>query len=175
VPTGLDQSTKKLDSSSTDNNPTGIAHHAHTPTLDTQPLELPSMSTPESSSTESSTGEPQLTSGKNGTEESQDTDTAAHTDKHSTSSEPSTNAVPGLDKFNQLPDGSSSENNPTGIAHHAHHNTEDTQLQELLLITELTSTSTTSRAGISNKDGREDGLELSQTDTAKTTDKRDTT
>jgi len=44
----------------------------------------------------------------------------------------------------QTLDGSSSEDNPTGIAHHAHHPTEDIQLQELLRTRTLESQSISS-------------------------------
>jgi hypothetical protein len=174
--TALDGSLKlirKLDSSSTDSNPTGIAHHAHTPILDTQPLELLKTETLESSSTESSTGKHQPTSGKNGTEESLDTDTALATEELHTHSEPSNNAVTGLDKSSQESDSSSSESNPTGIAHHAQPDTE-VELHTLLLITEPTSTSSSSET-LDHHHGLEDGIESNKTDTAEDTRRRPST
>jgi hypothetical protein len=48
----------------------------------------------------------------------------------------------------QTPDTSSSEDNPTGIAHHAHHHTEDIQLQELLLTETPESQSISSAHGL---------------------------
>jgi hypothetical protein len=140
---GLDKLTQKPDGSSGENNPTGTAHHAHIPT-EVQPLELLLIRTQESTSTESSDGEHQPTFGKNGTEELLDTDTAQVTEELSTSSEMLELAVTGLNKPIQLLDTSSSENNPTGIAHHAQQDIEDTQLNTLLLITEPESTSTVS-------------------------------
>jgi len=53
---------------------------------------------------------------------------------------------PGLDRLIHTPDTSSTEHNPTGIAHHAHKPTEET-LQELPLTLAPTSTSSTSSTG----------------------------
>jgi len=66
-----------------------------------------------------------------------------------------------------MPDTSSSENNLTGIAHHAQTHTE-VQLQELLLTTEPESTSTESRTGELQL-GREITREFHSTDTAQVT------
>ena len=69
APTGLEELIKKLSSSSSECNPTGTAHHVNIHTMDTQLLEPLKTETQESSSSESSTGKHQPTSGRNGTEE----------------------------------------------------------------------------------------------------------
>jgi len=68
----------------------------------------------------------------------------------------------------QTPDTSSSESNPTGIAHHAHHHTEDTQLQELLLTTTPESTFIRFHHG-EQQDGSQDGQLFIPTTTAEDT------
>jgi hypothetical protein len=164
VPTGLEKLIRKLDTSSSESNPTGIVHHAHTPIRVTQPTEHKQIPTPESTSITSWTGEHQPTFGRNGTSELLDTDTAQDTKEDSTSSEMSEHADNGLETLIQTLDSSSSENNPTGIVHHAQAPTMDTQPLELLLITTPTSTSTESEVEL--KDGPEDGREFNKTDTA---------
>jgi hypothetical protein len=127
-----------LDTSSSDTNLTGIAHHAHNPT-EVETLEL-NTRTQRSTSTESSDGEHQPSHGANGTEELHSTDTVPDTRNPLSTGEPSNNAVLGLERLTMKPDSSSSENNPTGIAHHAHKPTEeetpelDTRTQESILI-----------------------------------------
>jgi hypothetical protein len=67
----------------------------------------------------------------------------------------------------QTPDISSSESNPTGIAHHAHHLTEDQRLQELLLTT--TPESTFIRFNHGEQHGSQDGQLFIPTTTAEDT------
>jgi len=69
VLTGLDKSTRRPSTSSSEVKETITAHHAHLDTEDTQPLELHTK-TQKSISIESSTGDHQYTHGPNGTEES---------------------------------------------------------------------------------------------------------
>jgi len=118
----------KLDSSSSECNPTGIAHHAHTPTLDTRPLELHTR-TPESSLSESSTGDHQP--GLESTEELPGTDIATDTETTTTLSESSKTAVLTSERPTQKLNTSSSDINPTGIALLVQNHTLDTRPPEL--------------------------------------------
>jgi hypothetical protein len=129
--TGLRKLIQKLDSSSSDTNLTGIAHHAHSTTreiLDTLLLKL----APESISTQSEPGKHQPSNGNLTSRELLITDTAQLTREPCTTPELLNNVLNGSETLSQTLDGSSSEDNPTGIAHHAQIHTEDIQLQELL-------------------------------------------
>jgi hypothetical protein len=121
---------QKPDTSSSENNLTGTAHHAHCTTRE-QPNTLLKTLRLESTFTQSLSGEHQPSNGNNGTRELLITDTAHLTREPCTIPELLNSVENGLETLNQTPDTSSSEDNPTGIAHHAHHHTEDIQLQEL--------------------------------------------
>jgi len=126
--------TEKPDTSSSDPNLTGIALHAQIATLDTQPPELDTR-TQESILIESLTGDHHSTHGETSTEELPTEDTAKVTRRASTATELLKLVEPGLERLIQKPDSSSTENNPTGIALHAHSTTEE-ETQELLLTTQ---------------------------------------
>jgi hypothetical protein len=129
VLTGLERSTDMPNGSSSDLNPTGIAHHAQDPTMVELAALLPK--TPTSTSIESRTGKLQLGDGKNGTEELLSTDTVPDTRNQHSTTEVSELVVTGSEELIEKLDTSSSENNPTGIVHHAHTPTLDTPLLEL--------------------------------------------
>jgi hypothetical protein len=131
VVSGSNQLMTKPNGSSSENNPTGIAHHAHTPTMDTAPPE-PHTITQESSYTESSTGDHQYTHGARNTTSLLEEDSAEATTELTTSSDPLKLVLTGSEWSDHTLDTSTTDINPTGIAHHAHHHTEVTQLQELL-------------------------------------------
>jgi hypothetical protein len=131
APTGLEELIKKLSSSSSECNPTGTVHHVNIHMMD-QLMEPLKTETQESSSSESSTGKHQPTSGRNGTEESPDTDTVPDTEEPTTNTEQLKLVVDGFHKLNQISDTSSSELNLTGIVHHAQLDTE-VELHTLLL------------------------------------------
>jgi hypothetical protein len=144
VRTGLNQLMTKPDTSSSESKATGIAHHAQSHTEEDLP-ELPS-TTQESTLIESSTGDHQLTS--SGIRESPDSDTVPVTRNLHSITEVLKIVQTGSNKLTEKLDTSSSDINPTGIVHHAHQATEDTQLQELLLTETLESTSIESSTGV---------------------------
>jgi len=143
APTGPNLLIQKPSTSSSENNPTGIVHLAHCTTQVPQ-LTLLRTRTPESTSTRLQDGKHQPSSGKTRLRELHITDTAHLTERLCTTPELFHNALNGLETLIQTLDGSSSEDNPTGIAHHVHHHTEEPTPPELLKIRELESQSTSS-------------------------------
>jgi hypothetical protein len=125
VVSGPNQLMMKPNGSSSENNPTGIAHHAHTPIMDIQ-LPEPHTITQESSYTESSTGDHQYTHGANSITSKLEEDSAEDTREPTTSSDKSKTVLNGYKWSDHTLDTSTTDINPTGIAHHAHHHTEDT-------------------------------------------------
>jgi len=113
---GLDKLIQTLDSSSSENNPTGIVHHAQVTTMDTQPQELLLITTPTSTSTES---EVELKDGPEDGRESNKTDTAVDTRNLHSTTEILMLVANGLDQSTQKPDTSCSDLPETSIAHHA--------------------------------------------------------
>ena len=140
--TGLNQLTQKPDTSCSDTLETSIAHHAQS-SITVQPL-TPPETTQSCTSIESLDGEDHTTNGILPTEELQSTDTVRDTRREPSTTETSLTVPTGLEESIRKLDTSSSENNPTGIVHHAHTTTEVTQPTELLWIRTLESTFTTS-------------------------------
>jgi hypothetical protein len=129
VLTGLSKLIEKLDTSSSENNPTGIALLAHS-TIRVPLNTLLKTRTPESTSTRiSQDGRNQPSDGKTPTRELHTTDIAQAIPRLCITPELLNNAVNGLETLIQTPDSSSSEDNLTGIAHHAQLHTEVTQLK----------------------------------------------